>query len=122
MGSYNSWYDEGDDDACSSDIHVKMTRCSYIVLCCDDDMILCFYEMIMINVEAMKHVEDVTCIKGNTCNDGDACSDDVTCCYANTCGLDINRVMMIYAVMILCFNEMIMINVEAILHVIYAVT
>ena len=51
--------------------------------------------MIMINVEAMKRVEDVTCIKGNTCNDGDTCSDDVTHCYANTCGLDINRVTMI---------------------------
>ena len=58
-------------------------------------MILCFYEMIMINVEAMKRVEDVTCLKGNTCNDGDTCSDDVTHCYANTCGLDINRLMMI---------------------------
>ena len=68
-----------------------------IVKCCDDDddMILCFYEMIMINVEAMTRVEDVTCIKGNTCNDGDTCSDDVTRCYANTCGLDIKRVLMI---------------------------
>jgi len=34
----------------------------------------------------------------------------------------LNAVMMMHAVMILCFNEMIMINVEAILHVIYAVT
>ena len=75
----------------------------------------------MINVEAKKRVEDVTCLKGYTCTDGDTCSDDVTCCYANTCGLDINRVMMIYAVMILCFNEMIMINAVAILHVIRAV-
>ena len=49
----------------------------------------------MINVEAKKRVEDVTCLKGYTCTDGDTCSDDVTCCYANTCGLDINRLMMI---------------------------
>ena len=49
----------------------------------------------MINVAAMKRVEDVTCLKGYTCTDGDTCSDDVTCCYANTCGLDINRLMMI---------------------------
>ena len=31
MGSYNSWCDEGDDDACSYDIHVKMMRWGDIV-------------------------------------------------------------------------------------------